>query len=170
MKDLTDESYQGSKSLTQKWKDMTFSHWGTEAEATGVDVSLLRHLAKESIRLPSDFTPHPRIQKTFIDQRLKALESDKIDWPTAEAMALASLKHEGFNVRLAGEDVERGTFSQRHMVLTDQNTMEGYCPIKENIEGGRFTVSNTNLQEFGSMQYEFGYSMENPNNLAIWEA
>ena len=111
----------------------------------------------------------------FIDSRLKSIEKGKIDWATGEAMALGSLAFEGFNSRLVGEDSERGTFSQRHIVFTDQKTGEPYIPLsespymKENLKG-RLQVYNTNLSELGTMAYEYGYSLENPKNLVLWEA
>ena len=74
------------------------------------------------MEIPQGFNVHPRLQKMFIDQRLKALADGRVDWATAEAMALGSLSIEGFNSRLVGEDSERGTFSQRHTVFHDQVT------------------------------------------------
>ena len=111
----------------------------------------------------------------FIEARLKQIEKGKIDWATAEAMALGSLAFEGFNSRLVGDDSERGTFSQRHTVFTDQTTGKRCMPLlesqfmKENLKG-RLQVFNTNLSELGTMAYEYGYSLESPKNLCIWEA
>lgn len=90
-------------------------------------------------------------------------------------MALGSLTFEGFNSRLVGEDSERGTFSQRHMVFHDQVTGKTCTPMrdsefmKQNAKG-RLQVYNTNLCELGSMAYEYGYSLDSPKNLCIWEA
>ena len=113
-----------------------------------------------------------------IANRLKSLEEDKFDWATAEAMACGSLTIDGYNVRIVGEDVERGTFSQRHAVLHDHESLSGHnftTPLivstymKEHSKG-RFSVLNTNLNEMGTMAYEYGYSLENPKNLCLWEA
>jgi probable 2-oxoglutarate dehydrogenase E1 component DHKTD1 len=106
---------------------------------------------------------------------VKGLASDTIDWATAEAMALGTLNLQGFNTRIIGEDSERGTFSQRHAVFHDQNEYgRTYTPLRENIiqgpSSGRFQVLNTNLNEVGTMAYEYGYSLENPKNLCMWEA
>lgn len=111
----------------------------------------------------------------FIQERKKSIEEGQIDWATAEAMALGSLAFDGFNSRLVGEDSERGTFSQRHLVFHDQVTGEKCMPIRDsqymqdNLDG-RIQVFNTNLCELGTMAYEYGYSLENPKNLCIWEA
>lgn len=111
-----------------------------------------------------------------IANRSKAIDEDRIDWATAEAMALTSLNHEGYNTRLIGEDVERGTFSQRHMVYHDQERFgETFSPLVQNIDRtnkklGRMQILNTNLNEVGTMAYEYGYSLESPRNLCMWEA
>jgi len=88
---------------------------------------------------------------------------------------MGSLLLEGYNVRLVGEDSERGTFSQRHAVFTDQTNASSYRPLlsstyMKNNALGRYQCFNTNLSELGTMAYEYGYSMENPKNLVMWEA
>ena len=98
---------------------MQFSQWGEEPAQTGFDTGKLVDIAKSSVDLPSGFNVHPRLHKMFIEPRLKSIESGKFDWATGEAVAFGSLATEGFNVRLVGEDSERGTFSQRHAVFTD---------------------------------------------------
>jgi 2-oxoglutarate dehydrogenase complex dehydrogenase (E1) component-like enzyme len=110
-----------------------------------------------------------------IKNRVAGINDDKIDWATAEAMAMISLNMEGYNARLCGEDVERGTFSQRHLVFHDQkNFGKTFTPLQYNFARGpgfgRFRVNNTNLQEVASMAYEYGYSLESPKNLVMWEA
>ena len=89
----------------------------------------MKELALSSVVLPPSFTPHPRLKKFFIEDRIKSTEANTLDWPTAEAVAAMSLIDEGYNVRLSGEDVERGTFSQRHWVLVDQKNgiYKKYC-------------------------------------------
>jgi probable 2-oxoglutarate dehydrogenase E1 component DHKTD1 len=111
----------------------------------------------------------------YIDAKIKQLDKQQVDWATAEHMAMGSLTFEGFNSRLVGEDSERGTFSQRHAVFHDQETGNTCMPcrdsdyIKANSQG-RLQIYNTNLCELGSMAYEYGYSLDNPKNLCIWEA
>ena len=99
---------------------MDFSQDGKEPDHTGFDVETLKNLVKLSVDLPEDFTCHPRLRRFHIGERLKSVESGRVDWATAEAIALGSLNLDGYNTRLVGEDSERGTFSQRHAVLADQ--------------------------------------------------
>lgn len=111
----------------------------------------------------------------YINDRLKSIADGSIDWATAEAMALGSLQFEGFNSRLVGEDSERGTFSQRHMLFHDQVSGKTCMPMRDaefmrKNAKGRLQVYNTNLCELGSMAYEYGYSLDSPKNLCIWEA
>ena len=111
-----------------------------------------------------------------IANRNKGIEENKYDWATAEAMAWGSLVMEGFNVRLIGEDVERGTFSQRHAVIHDSEQGDNQCiPMRDSEfmkknSKGRFSILNTNLNEVGTMGYEYGYSLESPKNMCMWEA
>ena len=101
---------------------------------TGVDLKQLKLIGLQSINLPNEFSLHPTIKKSLIDPRGKMIESgDKIDWSTAESLAIGSLMREGFNVRLVGQDVGRGTFSQRHAMMTDQLTGDVIIPINEEI-------------------------------------
>jgi len=96
---------------------------------------------------------------------------DKIDWATAEALAFGSLLVEGHNVRISGQDVGRGTFSQRHVRFTDQKTDEGVVPLNHiRPKQGKIRVADSPLSELAVMGYEYGYSLEDPNTLPIWEA
>ena len=108
---------------------MQFSQWGSEPSSTGFDTEKLLDIAKSTVDLPSGFNVHPRLKKMFIDSRLKSIGNETFDWATGEAAAFGSLAQEGYNVRLVGEDSERGTFSQRHCVFTDQVTSEAYRPL-----------------------------------------
>lgn len=98
---------------------MQFSQWGEEPAQTGVDTVKLVNIAKSTVDLPANFNVHPRLKKMFIDPRIKTIDNGMFDWATAEAAAFGSLATDGYNVRLVGEDSERGTFSQRHAVFTD---------------------------------------------------
>ena len=110
---------------------MEFSQWGAEPDQTGYDTEKLIQIGKSTVDLPDSFNVHQRLRKMFIDPRLKSIEKGRIDWATAEAMALGSLAFEGYNTRLVGEDTERGTFSQRHAIFTDQETSMPYSPLRE---------------------------------------
>lgn len=116
---------------------------------------------------------HPHLQKTHVVGRLKKLENgSKIDWATAEALAIGSLLYQGYNVRLSGEDVGRGTFSHRHAMLVDQDLNEMYIPLNDldGGLGGRFEIAHSILSEEAVLGFEYGMAIDNPNNLIIWEA
>lgn len=118
-------------------------------------------------------TIHPHILKTHINNRLTKLDSgDRIDWSTAEALAIGSLMYQGHNVRISGEDVGRGTFSQRHAMFIDQKTNEMYVPLNslEHGDGGKLEVANSTLSEEAVLGFEYGMAIDNPSNLVIWEA
>jgi probable 2-oxoglutarate dehydrogenase E1 component DHKTD1 len=142
---------------------------------TGVDESNLVKVGLESVNLPANVQPHDRLQRTHVESRKKMLNKPlddiKVDWATAEAMAMGSLLQDGYSVRLAGQDCRRGTFSHRHAAFTDQNTEELYFPLSHMKDSkGRFTVLNSNLSELAVMAFEYGYSWEDPKSLVLWEA
>ena len=138
---------------------------------TGVAVETLHEIGKKITAVPKDFHVHRTIQR-FLDNRAKAIETGQgIDWATAEALAFCSLLKEGHPVRLSGQDSERGTFSQRHSVLFDQETEERHTPF--NHLGGdqaRYEVLNSMLSEEAVLGFEYGYSTAEPNALTLWEA
>ena len=119
VKDTIDPAYKGSRAMTHQWAGMQFSHLGKEPESTGVQGQTLIDIGKASVQVPIGFKAHERLTRTHIGSRITAIDKNEIDWATAEAMAVGSLLTEGYNVRISGEDVERGTFSQRHMVIVD---------------------------------------------------
>ncbi|CAD8055653.1 unnamed protein product [Paramecium sonneborni] len=170
---VTDDKSKGSKAFTQKWSQMKFSQFCESDAKTGLNKDYLINLAKQSVVIRPNFNLHPRLQKYFIDDRLDQIKNNSIDWATCETIAVGSLLEEGFNVRLSGEDVERGTFSQRHWAFIDQKTEEKWIPMQNFADAklqGRLQVANSPLAEASVMGYEFGYSLENPNNLVMWEA
>lgn len=97
---------------------------------------------------------------------------EKIDWSTAEALAIGSLMYQGNNVRLSGEDVGRGTFSHRHAMLIDQDDNEMYIPLNDlkGGLGGKLEIANSILSEEAVLGFEYGMAIDNPDNLIIWEA
>ena len=107
-----------------------------------------------------------------MEHRRKSIETGAgIDWATGEALAFCSLLLEGHRVRLSGQDFERGTFSQRHSVLTDQETEERYTPFNNLGDGqARYEVINSMLSEEAVLGFEYGYSLAEPNALTLWEA
>ena len=138
---------------------------------TGVALETLRFLGERVTHTPKEFAVHRTIQR-FLDNRREALESGNgIDWATAETLAFGSLCLEGHPVRLSGQDSERGTFSQRHSVLIDQNSEARYTPLNHVKEGqARYEVINSMLSEEAVLAFEYGYSLSEPNALTMWEA
>jgi len=138
---------------------------------TGVPLAELRAIGKAITTVPKDFNVHRTVQR-FLDNRGKAIETGEgIDWATAEALAFCSLLKEGHPVRLSGQDSERGTFSQRHSVLFDQDTEKRYVPFNT-LGGGqaKYDVMNSMLSEEAVLGFEYGYSTAEPNTLTLWEA
>ncbi len=139
--------------------------------ATGIDEAILKHVGKVVSSYPPDFNVHSNLAR-IIKNRGKAVEDGEgIDWSTAEALAFGSLALEKKHVRVSGQDVERGTFSQRHAVLHDQENERQYVPLN-NLGGGqaRFVICNSSLSEYGTLGFELGYSLVSPDTLTIWEA
>ncbi len=138
---------------------------------TGVDVARLKQIGERITASPAGFSVHKTIQR-FLDNRRAAIDSgDGLDWATAEALAFGSLLDEGFPVRLSGQDSERGTFSQRHSVLIDQQTEARYIPFNHIRDGqARYEVINSMLSEEAVLGFEYGYSLAEPNALTLWEA
>lgn len=149
---------------------------GPESEAprtaTGVDKATLTELGRQLATVPEGFTPHPKARRAVLEPRLEMAEGKRpIDWGFAEALAFASIVSEGHRVRLAGQDVRRGTFSHRHAALFDVNTGAPYIPLA-NLRDAKatFEVHNSTLSEFGAMGFEYGYSLDSPDALVLWEA
>ncbi|HZH53934.1 MAG TPA: 2-oxoglutarate dehydrogenase E1 component [Microvirga sp.] len=138
---------------------------------TGVAVETLKNIAKALTTIPEGFHVHRTIQR-FLDNRKKMMETGEgIDWAMAEALAFGSLLVEGHRVRLSGQDVERGTFSQRHSVLVDQENEERYTPLNHIREDqARYEVINSMLSEEAVLGFEYGYTLSEPNALTLWEA
>ncbi|MDC9701221.1 MAG: 2-oxoglutarate dehydrogenase E1 component [Alphaproteobacteria bacterium] len=138
---------------------------------TGLPLDRLKSVGLSLCSIPSDFNVHPTIRR-FLDKRKKMVETGVgIDWSLAEALAFGTLLQEGHRVRLSGQDSERGTFSHRHSVLTDQETEARYTPLNH-LEGkpAHYEVINSILSEEAVLGFEYGYSLSEPNALTLWEA
>lgn len=159
--------------------------------STGVDVKFLEEVGSQLFRIPPGFAAHKKVE-AIMNNRLRAVETgDRVDWGTAEMLAFGCLLVEGVNVRLSGQDCERGTFNQRHAVLYDQvealvGRNSSYTPLNElkadrikrkldmagleAVPRGQFEVCNSPLSEEGVLGFEYGYSLQTPMGLTIWEA
>jgi 2-oxoglutarate dehydrogenase E1 component len=139
---------------------------------TTVPEDTLRSLNEQLLRVPDGFSVHRKL-KPFMERRRKAIDdpSGAIDWAHGEALAFASLLALGVPVRLTGQDSERGTFSQRHMVLHDSETGERWCAMQHLRDAvAPFELHNSPLSEQGCMGFEYGYSVQAPDALVLWEA
>ncbi|MFL6805670.1 MAG: 2-oxoglutarate dehydrogenase E1 component [Xanthobacteraceae bacterium] len=172
------EAAQGYLPNSADWLDGRWAGFKAARDAeeprrgdTGVAVEELKEIGRKITAVPKDFHVHRTIQR-FLDARAKTIETGEgIDWSTAEALAICSLLAEGFPVRLSGQDTERGTFSQRHSVLIDQQSEQRYIPFNHLTERqGRFEVINSMLSEEAVLGFEYGYSLAEPNALTMWEA
>ena len=138
---------------------------------TAVALDQLKDIGLKLTDYPAEFKLHRTIQR-FLDNRRKAIETGEgIDWATAEALAFGSLLLEGHRVRLSGQDCERGTFSQRHSVLTDQENEARFKPLNHIRPGhqAKYEVINSMLSEEAVLGFEYGYSLSEPNALTLWE-
>ena len=167
------DSYRPNRAdwLDGKWSGIGHAEEGARRGLTGVDLDLLHEVGRKITYIPKSFTPHKTVAR-IIAARRKMIEDGKgIDWATAEALAYGTLLLEGYRVRLSGQDSERGTFSQRHSVLMDQETEKKYTPLKHIAkEQGEFEVINSMLSEEAVLGFEYGYSLAEPNALVLWEA
>ena len=143
----------------------------TTAEiVTAVGAEMLTTLNDELLRTPEEFTVHPKLAKQ-LERRRGAIAEGGIEWGHAESLAYASLLVEGIPIRLTGQDVQRGTFAQRHLVLHDVNTNETYTPMQHLDEAtASFEVYNSPLSEYACLGFEYGYSAAAPEALVLWEA
>ena len=143
-----------------------------EEVATAVDGELLLRLNRELLEVPDGFAIHPKLARQ-LQRRIDALESPdgRVDWGQAEALAFAALVSEGIPIRLTGQDTERGTFSQRHLVLHDPESGERYTPMQHLREAkAAFEVHNSPLSELAAVGFEYGYAAAAPDALVLWEA
>ncbi|KAK6332719.1 2-oxoglutarate dehydrogenase E1 component [Orbilia brochopaga] len=138
---------------------------------TAVPEATLKHIANVISAAPADFNVHNNLKRILNSRKKTVDEGTGIDWSTAEALAFGTLVNDGKHVRVSGQDVERGTFSQRHAVLHDQKNENTYTPLQHIAKDqGAFVISNSSLSEFGALGFEYGYSLSSPDALVIWEA
>jgi 2-oxoglutarate dehydrogenase E1 component len=138
---------------------------------TGVTDERLRQIGRGLVTVPKGFRLNPKIARQLDAKRAAIEAGEGIDWATAEALAIGSLCAEGTHVRMSGQDSGRGTFSQRHAVLVDQETEERYIPIDHVLPGqAPFEIIDSPLSEAAVVGFEYGYSLADPSTLVLWEA
>ena len=158
-----------------KWFDGAWSRFkpglGKDKKGvSGVEKGKLEKIGKKIFTIPTNFNAHKTLKRVF-ELRKEMLNTGKLDWSSAESLAIGSLLTEGFSVRLSGQDSGRGTFSQRHAILRNQENHDRYIPVN-NIEKGqmKFEVIDSLLSELAVLGFEFGYSLSEPETLVLWEA
>jgi 2-oxoglutarate dehydrogenase E1 component len=132
--------------------------------------ALLQKVAPALWTMPPDFAPNPKI-KRLLEAKAEAFKSGaNFDWSLGEGLAFASLLAEGYPIRISGQDCERGTFSHRHAVLHDPSNDAEYCPLNAVSGGEAIELVNSTLSEYAVLGFDYGYSLEAPDSLVIWEA
>ena len=138
---------------------------------TSYKATQLKHIAKVVSTVPEGVKFLRKAERILEGRAKMVFETNKLDWGMAENLAYGSLMEEGFNVRISGQDVERGTFSHRHAVLRDEVTEERINLLNKNKDSkGEMSIYNSLLSEYGVLGFDYGYAMGNPNTLTIWEA
>ncbi len=138
---------------------------------TGILVEESQQLITKLNKLPNGFNLHSKLKRVFAQRQEMAEKQRPVDWATAESLAFATLLLDGHRVRLSGQDVERGTFSQRHAVLHDVTTNQTYMPLGNlDPNQGPIEIVNSPLSEAGVLGFEYGYSLDFPEGLIVWEA
>ena len=178
-KKFLDTEFETSKSyipnqidwFTGSWSKFTTEIGSDRRGVTGVDLDLIHKAGEKICNLPANLNSHSTIKRLF-EAKKKMFETGKgFDWATAESLAFGTLLLEGYPVRFVGQDSSRGTFSQRHASVLDQDTGEKYYPLKNlSSNQGQFEIIDSFLSEFGVLGFEYGYSISSPETLVLWEA
>jgi 2-oxoglutarate dehydrogenase E1 component len=178
-KKFLDTEFETSKSyipnqidwFTGSWSKFTTEIGSDRRGITGVDLDLIHKAGEKICSLPANLNSHSTIKRLF-EAKKKMFETGKgFDWATAESLAFGTLLLEGYPVRFVGQDSSRGTFSQRHAGVLDQDTGEKYYPLKNlSSNQGQFEIIDSFLSEFGVLGFEYGYSISSPETLVLWEA
>ena len=158
--------------LKEEWSDIkrTFDADFAGSSLTNINQKKLKKLSKYLYDIPESEKLFKKTRKLLSDRKKMVEETDKLDWAMGELLAYASLLDEGHDVRLSGQDVERGTFSHRHAILKVEHSEEEVCPLNTISENANFEVYNSSLSEYGVLGFDYGYSITLPNTLTIWEA
>ena len=177
-KKFLEKEFNASKSYKSelKWYDGVWSRFKPELGkdkrgVSGVEKNKIIEIGKKLSTIPDNFSLHKKLKKIF-DKKYEMFDEKKpIDWSTAETLAFGTLLEEGFSVRLSGQDSGRGTFSQRHSVLRNQDSHERYIPLNNiSKKQKQFEVVDSFLSELAVLGFEYGYSLVEPNTLTLWEA
>jgi 2-oxoglutarate dehydrogenase E1 component len=178
-----EDTFAKSKDYKPSSKEWLTSSWNGFASPKDLATKVLPHLPTSVTHetllqigdtissYPNDFSVHSNLKRIIANRGKSISEDTGVDMSTAEALAFGSLVKEGYHVRVSGQDVERGTFSQRHAVLHDQKTEKTYVPLMH-VPGekeGTFVICNSSLSEYGVLGFEYGYSLSSPEALVMCE-
>jgi 2-oxoglutarate dehydrogenase E1 component len=153
------------------WRDFAGGPEPAGELDTGVEAERLSEVLRKLTEVPAGFALHPKLERGMKTRREMAEGAHPLDWSAAEALALATLATEGVRIRLTGQDTARGTFSQRHAVLHDQQDGHPHVPLQHLAPGqAPVEILNSPLNEAGSLGFEYGYSLDCPDGLVLWEA
>ncbi|XP_046352176.2 probable 2-oxoglutarate dehydrogenase E1 component DHKTD1, mitochondrial isoform X1 [Haliotis rufescens] len=161
------------KHLQKQWSHLVQASDSITTWDTGVRSDVLKFVGAMSVHIPEHVKVHPTIQKSHVERRRQRMvDGAALDWSAAEALAMGSLIYQGYNVRISGQDVGRATFSHRHAMIVDQENDSIYIPLNHmtDSQSAHLEVANSALTEEAVLGFEYGFSMENPNTLVIWEA
>ena len=158
--------------LKEEWSEVkrNFIPEFKGSNATNIGQDKLKELAKYLYDIPEADKLFKKTRKLLSDRKKMVEVSDKLDWAMGELLAYASLLDEGHDIRLSGQDVERGTFSHRHAILKVEQSEEEVCPLNSISTTANFEAYNSLLSEYGVLGFDYGYSITLPNTLTIWEA
>ncbi len=176
-----EEAYKGAQAYKVNKADWLEGHWSGlgqatqedeyEEKATAAPLEQLREVGAALARPPEDFDLNPKILRQLEAKKQMIDSGEGIDWATGEALAFGTLLLDGHRVRLSGEDVQRGTFSQRHAVLIDQTNQNEYVPLNNvRPNQAQIEIFNSLLSEVGVLGFEYGYAISDPGVLVLWEA
>ena len=180
-RDAMDAGYHTNKTVMSNyhppyevnWKKYYGTRWN-ENDDTYVSVDTLKMLGEKITQVPANFKLHPRVEKVMADRRLMAQGKMPLDWGMAENLAYATLLHEGYSIRMSGQDAARGTFFHRHAVLHDQNRERWdsgtLTPLQHINPRADFAIIDSVLSEEAVLAFEYGYATSSPEELVIWEA
>ena len=157
--------------LQDEWKKIKKCHeiHFNKNIPTRFNKTQLKKLAKYLYNVPNEDRLFKKTRK-LLTERKNMIERDKLDWSMGELLAYASLLEEGYNIRISGQDVERGTFSHRHAILKVEQSEEEVSPLSYINKNTNFSIYNSLLSEYGVLGFDYGYSITSPDTLTIWEA
>jgi 2-oxoglutarate dehydrogenase E1 component len=159
--------------LSENWKNIrcATSNDFEQSPITNIDKEILLSIGRTITEIPQDVNVFKKIVKLLLDRKNMLETTGQIDWAFSEQLAFASLLNEGNSIRFSGQDSKRGTFSQRHAIITLEDSEKEYVPLsKISKNNSSFSIYNSLLSEFGVLGFEYGYAMASPDILTIWEA